>query len=469
MDRFVSRVRTLVAMRSRLQLVVLALIPLLIALATVASVISWKAGELVEQQARALEQQLLSARRAELANYVSLALGSISHLYDSGREDADAMAQARAILAAESFGEDGYFFVYDFDGRNLMHPRMPHIVGVNKWDLTDANGVRVIQELIQRAREGGGYQYYLWEKPSSGRVTPKLGYAVQLERWGWMIGTGIYLDDVEAALQAMRDEVGANVASTMRILAAVAVLSVIVVSVGGLLLSLRDRRIADGRLRELAQRIVTSQEEERARVSRELHDGLSQLLVSLKYQFELVEHRLVTPGSTPVRSMSRELAGLGAAIAEVRRISHALRPSALDDLGLAMALEQSVKEFSARTGIAAAFRVKGSVPWGVRGDGQRESDPLAVTLFRIAQEALANVERHASARHVTILLAGHRRRIGLSIVDDGVGFEIARIERGGHEGIGLRNIRERIEHAGGQLFIASAPGRTELRAIVPTA
>jgi len=177
-------------MRSRLQLVVLALIPLLIALATVASVIGWKAGELVEQQARALEQQLLSARRAELANYVSLALGSISHLYDAGRDDADAMAQARAILGAASFGEDGYFFVYDFDGRNLMHPRMPHIVGINKWELTDANGVRVIQELIQRAREGGGYQHYLWDKPSTGRVTPKLGYAVQLERWGWMIGTG---------------------------------------------------------------------------------------------------------------------------------------------------------------------------------------------------------------------------------------------------------------------------------------
>jgi len=255
----------------------------------------------------------------------------------------------------------------------------------------------------------------------------------------------------------------------MRILAAVAVLSVLVVSAGGLTLSLRDHRIADGRLRELAQRIVTSQEEERARVSRELHDGLSQLLVSLKYQFELVEHRLVTPGATPVRSMSRELAGLGSAIAEVRRISHALRPSALDDLGLASALEQSVKEFSARTGIRAVFRAKGRIPWGGRGEGQRESDPLAVTLFRIAQEALANVERHSSARSVEILLAGNRRRIGLSIVDDGVGFEIARIERGRHEGIGLRNIRERIEHARGKLFIESSPGRTELRAIAPAA
>lgn len=456
-------------MRPRFRLVVLALIPLLIALATMATVIRWKAERLLEQQAQTLEDHLMSVRRAELANYVSLALGSIGHLYETGRNDPAALEEARSILSTVGFGEDGYFFVYDFDGRNLMHPRMPHIVGENKWDLTDANGVRVIQELVARAREGGGYQHYLWEKPSTGQVTPKLGYAVQLERWGWMIGTGIYLDDVQRALSSLREEVARNIASTMQILAAVAVLSVIVVSAGGLMLNLRDQRIADRQLRELAQRIVTSQEAERARVSRELHDGLSQLLVSLKYQFELVEHRLATPGAPPVRSMSRELAGLGAAIAEVRRISHALRPSALDDLGLASALEQSVKEFSARTGIAAVFRAEGEAPWAESGYSPAESNTLAVTLFRIAQEALANVERHSAAKKVEILLASDRRRISLSIVDDGIGFEIARIERGGYDGIGLRNIRERIEHAGGELFISSSPGRTELRATVPNA
>ena len=441
--------------------------PLLLALATMATVLWWNAGNLAEEQARVLEEKLLLARRAELAHYVELALDSIGHLYHAGRDDDAAQLEARSILSGMSFGEDGYFFVYDFEGRNLVHPRMPQIVGENKWELTDANGVRVIQELIARAREGGGYQRYLWDKPSTKHVTPKLGYAVQLERWGWMIGTGIYLDDVESALQSLHDEVAANIASTMRILAAVAVLSVGAVSAGGLLLNLRDRRIADGQLRVLAQRIVFSQEAERARVSRELHDGLSQLLVSLKYRFELVEHRLVTPGAEPVRSMARELDGLSEAIAEVRRISHALRPSALDDLGLATALEQSAKEFSSRTGINVNVRVEGALPWNSRDSRSDESDPRAVTLFRIAQEALANVERHSHARHVEIQLACNPRTASLSIVDDGIGFEIARIEREGIEGIGLRNIRERIEHAGGEFFLSSAPGRTELRATVP--
>jgi two-component system NarL family sensor kinase len=88
-------------------------------------------------------------------------------------------------------------------------------------------------------------------------------------------------------------------------------------------------------------------------------------------------------------------------------------------------------------------------------------------LFRIAQEALANIERHSHARHVEIQLACNPRTASLSIVDDGIGFEIARIEREGIKGIGLRNIRERIEHAGGEFFLSSGPGRTELRATVP--
>ncbi|RPH45578.1 MAG: histidine kinase [Burkholderiales bacterium] len=457
-------------MRPRHRLVVLALIPLLAALAIMAGVIAWKADRLADEQVRVLEHSLMSARRAELKHYVSLALTSIRHLYDEGRDDVAAKTEARAILGAMGFGDDGYFFVYDFDGRSLVHPRMPDFVGENKWDLVDPSGLRVIQELIARAREGGGFQRYLWEKPSTGRITAKLGYAVELERWGWMVGTGIYLDDVEAALQSIRDEVKRNIASTMSIFAAVALLSVLVVSAGGLLLNLRDQRVADRKLRELAQRIVTSQEEERARFSRELHDGLSQLLVSLKYQFELVEHRLVTPGQPPVRSMKKELDGLGEAIAEVRRISHALRPSALDNLGLASALEQSAKEFSARTGIAASFRLAGErPPIDVSHDASSEIGDRAVTLFRIAQEALANVERHSRARQVEILLTCHRDGTCLNVTDDGIGFEIARMERDGADGIGLRNIRERIEHAGGTLFLSSSPGRTELRATLPVA
>jgi two-component system NarL family sensor kinase len=389
-----------------------------------------------------------------------------------------------------NFGDDGYFYVYDLQGVNLVHPRKHDFVGQDKWELRDPNGLPVIQELIARAHEGGGFQRYLWEKPSTGEVTAKLGYAVKLERWGWMLGTGLYLDDIEKAVRTVRNDVTANITSTMWGLAIVAVISAIVVSAGGLVLNVSEHRLADKKLKDLAQRIVTSQEEERARVSRELHDGISQLLVSIKYQFELVELRLAAGGAQAnAPNMQKELGALAAAIAEVRRISHALRPSLLDNLGLASALDQSAKEFSQRTGIEVMVRndtrsnARNDTRKDTRNNGRSDtrdtarkhgarpldalSEAEAVTLFRIAQEALTNVERHAGARHVQIALVGDGAAVRLSIVDDGRGFAVEGIDRARNRGIGLRNIRERIEHHGGTLTVTSEPGRTELAATLP--
>ncbi len=98
------------------------------------------------------------------------------------------------------FGEDGYFYIYSYDGINLMHPIKPQLVGENLYNLKDKNGTLLIQELIKAAKYGGGYVSYFWDKPSTKQVTAKLGYSVGLDRWQWMIGTGVYLDDVTNVL-----------------------------------------------------------------------------------------------------------------------------------------------------------------------------------------------------------------------------------------------------------------------------
>jgi two-component system NarL family sensor kinase len=130
----------------------------------------------------------------------------------------------------------------------------------------------------------------------------------------------------------------------------VAVIAALAVFAGGLVLNISEQRQADRKLKALAHRVVSSQEEERARVSRELHDHICQLLVSIKYQFELVGHRLAHPGEKPV-TIDAEIAALSKAIAEVRRISHDLRPALLDDLGLPAALEHIGNELAVRSGL----------------------------------------------------------------------------------------------------------------------
>jgi two-component system NarL family sensor kinase len=447
---------TIRTMKPKAKIVWLAVLPLLLAIAAIGGLLAVETQHIEQQQSQLLEDVLLSTKREELRNYIVLALTSIDHLYGAGRDDEAAQEQAKAILSSMNYGDDGYFFVYDREGQNLVHPRQPDLIGTNLWNMRDANGTYVIRELIARANEGGGFQRYLWPKPSTGKITPKLGYSVALPRWGWVLGTGIYLDDVDAAAARMRGNLLESARQTLVGLAAVAVVAALAIFATGLALNISEQRQADRKLKALAHRVVTSQEEERARVSRELHDHICQLLVSIKYRFEAVAHRLAHPGQGAVTGMDREIAALSQAIGEVRRISHDLRPALLDDLGLPAALEHIGNDLAERSGVRV--HVSAAV----------QEDPLpelqAVSLFRVAQEALRNVERHAQASEIDIRLENDGERLVLSIVDDGRGFDVRNVEHSKDRGIGLTNMRERVERNGGSFELVSQPGRTSLTA-----
>lgn len=437
----------------------LAVLPLIGAILAIAILVTVQVRALGREEQALLEESLLKTKRAELQHYVQLALTSIDHAYRSGRDDAATKAEALRILTEMNYGDDGYFFVYDLNGVNLAHPRQPELIGKNLWEMRDSSGLPVIQKLIAAARSGDGFQRYHWRKPSTAHEVDKLGYVVMLDRWGWVLGTGIYLDDVAASTGRLREEVAAHAYSTVSGLAWVAVIASLVVFAGGLVMTISEQRLADRKLKALSQRIVDLQEEERARVSRELHDGLSQLLVSTKFHFELAHERLVEGRENAAPEIDKGLQGLSRAISEIRRISHDLRPSLLDNLGLSSALQQLADEFQQRTGITVATHI------AVRTDTM-DGDSMT-TLFRIAQEGLMNIERHAGAQQVLLALEQEGDGLRLSITDDGNGFDPNRIDTSRNGGIGLRNMRERIEYHGGKLDISSAAGHTELTATLP--
>lgn len=266
----------------------------------------------------------MAQKRAELVHAVELVESQIESL-DVEMSDDARQARVKAFLGAAHYGEDGYFFVYDLAGTCLVHPRQPELVGRNLQTLTDARGRRVIPALLETAQRGDGFQRYSWEKTSSHRVSEKLGYVSLLPRWGWVIGTGIYLDDVERVSLAVRQKSLDSVRQTMWRLTAVALVAMLAVFAGGVALNVSERRLADGKLKAMSARIVTLQEEERARVSRELHDGISQLLVAMKFHFELARQKLEAGGGGAKESLDSSLARLTECSADVRRISHALR------------------------------------------------------------------------------------------------------------------------------------------------
>lgn len=441
----------------RQKIILLAITPLILALCAIAFAVQHQAKLLSQQQRAAVEQAYLASKKAELKHYVSLGTRAIAHLYESGRKDAATLEEAKAILAKLDYGDDGYFYIYDLHGKNLMHPRQPELVGRNLWNLTDTYGNHTIQRLTERALGGGGLERYMWEKPSTGKVVPKLGYVVMLEKWGWMLGTGIYMDDVDAALKKIDAQSSANIYNTMLWIAGIAIAGALIVALSGLALNISENRVADAKLKVLAHRVVRSQEEERARLSRDLHDGISQWLVSIKLQIESGIAKLANPGvsrDTARGSFDRAANQLNDVLGEVRRISHDLRPAILDDLGLAAALAHLTKEFAEHTGIPARFETD------AKTDALTDVDNTV--LFRIAQEALTNIKRHAHATEVKVRLSGDEKRVTLRVTDNGKGFDVARVAEHPKRGIGLRNMHERLETVGGSLALHSSDEGTQV-------
>jgi two-component system NarL family sensor kinase len=445
-------------MRLKLKVFLLAVIPLIGSLALIALAVGYQARDLAARERALVESATMASKQAELRHYVDLAQSALAPLYASGRNDEATKEEAIRLLAQLDFGSDGYFFLYDMQGRNLMHPRQPELVGKDLWDMRDAEGTPVIQNLIARAKEGGGFVRYVWNKPSAGQQAPKLGYAIALPRWNWMLGTGIYLDDVQATMAQIDRQVTANVTTTMWWIAGIAVLSIALIGVCGVVLNVSESRIADAKLRLLARQVVQSQEDERAHLSRELHDSTSQTLVSIKL---LMESAIARLGEASPPALAKALDRLKAALGEVRNISHRLRPAELDVLGLPAALDHLGHEFGDSSGIALSVRVRGEV--------ENLPDEIKTVLFRITQEALTNIEKHAQASRVSLWLAFSRSGLRLRIIDDGRGFKVEAVHHDPKRGIGLRNMRERLASIGGNLTVQSRAGRTQVIAHVPVA
>ncbi|MFM0737370.1 cache domain-containing protein [Paraburkholderia xenovorans] len=455
-------------MKLKAKIILLAIVPFLAAIASIEIGVRAEATSLAETQHATTQAAYLASKEIELKHYVELATTAIAPLYnetgENARDDALLRTRALAILEKMDFGRDGYFFVYDMHGRTLMHPREPDLVGRDLWSLRDSQGAPTIQQLLAAASHGGGYVRYLWHRPSTGKVASKLGYVVPLERWGWMIGTGIYLDDIDTTLAHIDQGAAANIDRTMQWIDAIALAGLAVIALCALVLNVTEYRSADAKLKRLAQQVVESQENERARLSRELHDGISQMMVSVKL---LLESALARFERSDVRvpaaetALSTSLTRLGDTLREVRRISHALRPSMLDDLGVAAALEQLTRELSEESGIVIGFTQI------THTNAAQLPDAVNTVLFRIAQEALTNIVRHAQASNAALSLEVSNEAVTLTISDNGRGFDVAHAFVNPRAGVGLRNMRERLEALGARLSLSSQAGHTIVTARVP--
>jgi signal transduction histidine kinase len=205
--------------------------------------------------------------------------------------------------------------------------------------------------------------------------------------------------------------------------------------------------------RSLSRQLILAQEKERKRIASELHDGIAQTIGVVKYR---IEDSIVRLGERypdlDLSILDGTVGEIRSLLDEVRRISNNLSPSMLEDFGLHVALDWLCKEFK-------TLNPDLNVDCGIRIDESDTPELIKIAIYRVAQEALHNVSKHASATHVNAFLESTDGSVNLVISDDGIGFDPDKTKRSfdSNTGLGVRSMRERVEATGGTFILKSAP------------
>jgi two-component system NarL family sensor kinase len=221
------------------------------------------------------------------------------------------------------------------------------------------------------------------------------------------------------------------------------------VIIGMVVTDLTDSRRNEEKLRALTRRVVQVQEAERGRVALELHDNITQLLCGILVRSQTLTNQ-ISPQNEPAKKEAQKLCELlGQTAEEVERISRNLRPGVLEHLGLGAVLRATSNEFTARTGVTVTLT-------GVALIARLPAD-TELALYRILQEALKNVQKHARASHVSVHLAQQGDSVHLMIKDDGIGFdpEPRQARQKSQRGLGLLSMSERATYVGGTFTVSS--------------
>jgi len=235
-----------------------------------------------------------------------------------------------------------------------------------------------------------------------------------------------------------------------------------IVGIQGTARDITERKQAQDTLRMFSRRLIEAQEDERRRIARDLHDQIGQALTAVKMNLHTIQRLCATPESMP--RIKDNIDAVDEALRLVRDLSVDLRPPLLDDLGLATALCWYVDRYAHRAGVTTEVQIE------LPNRDERFSRDLETAFFRIAQEALTNVVRHARASHVSLQLTRTKTGLEMVVQDDGVGFDPAALRKRAPRAatLGLLGMQERAHAAGGEIDIDSKISRgTTIRFTVP--
>jgi signal transduction histidine kinase len=206
---------------------------------------------------------------------------------------------------------------------------------------------------------------------------------------------------------------------------------------------------AQAESRRLSQHVVKVQEHERKSISRELHDEVGQMLTGLRMELANLDGPAIQQNAVDYQRLQEAKRLTERTLQCVRNLSMLLRPSMLDDLGLSPAVNWQAKEFSRRSGIPIDLTITGNV--------DSVPDDIRTCLYRVVQEALTNVARHAKAKRIRVTIVRQEAEVSVAIEDDGSGFSLSRPKKA--PGLGLVGLKERVSELSGKVQVISSPGQ----------
>lgn len=445
------------------KIIFLSVVPILIIGVVLTLLSAFYSRQLWERNTEEFGKKIYELRRQELKHYTQLATAAINHAYrHSSMDNEGAQQMALQVLRDLKYGDNGYFFVYDYDGKNLVHAPKPHLEGRHLIGLRDSDGQYVIQSLIRQAKNDlGGYSEYLWEKPSTGRETDKLSYSAGLSKWRWMIGTGLYVDDIEQTITSVKQSVADNTRRIVLMTAGLSLLVTAIVAFVAFRFTISQRRLASRKLQKLSRVCVEEREHERGRVAKLLN---TEIISSIKY----IRDRLSALKNMPQCQdalIQEKLIQMHSAVGKTHRgiaqIANDLRPDILVQEGLCAAVDK----------LADCLSKKRDIKISVSTVDLLERPPLntELTCYHITQQAIYNIVLHSQATEASIRIRQSHSLLSITIQDNGIGFkpdEMMAVKE--ESGVGLAGMQLRTEMLNGLFTLFSAPGTgTIIKIAVP--
>ncbi|MBV0933019.1 methyl-accepting chemotaxis protein [Marinobacterium weihaiense] len=362
------------------KLLLLSLLPLIVVVVAVMLIVRFEMQEMGDEEVERIHASMMSSKKSELKNYVEQAASAIKPIQARTDLSADERSLEMArILDAMQFGEDGYIFGYDPRGNNVVMRAEDGSVGSNMYDVRDSNGVAIVQEIIRLGQQGGGYLEYVWEKPQTGRNAPKLSYAEKIPGTDLVIGTGFYIDDIDAAIASLEQQVRQSIQSTL-VLIAVAAL-VLLGGVGAINLVVSRRMIRPlQQTADVLKDIAQGEGDLTRRLPVETRDEVGEVASRFNEFVEKIQ-QLVTEVQTAVQSLSHSTDSMKQVVTRAHEDAHTQK-------GETSQAAAAIHEMA-----AAVQQVAGSAAQAA--ESARDADSESVNGQNVVEQTIESINRLA--------------------------------------------------------------------------